>query len=199
MLIFDTGVVVAILGTETRSGDFEIADALFAGVPDKETSIKEKVKREDAMEVDEIASSNGWVALVSGLELESSIASVTVNKGSNVKENGNGQHGMMGYADKELKLMLLTEWLLGHVGGEEVSEKKEVQIGGSIGPVLLNLELLSFLPPKIKGKKRNFPHYESSHSWEFHAKCLARRGRQSNFHQAFYTCSCTFLSNVQFR
>lgn len=124
MLIFNTGVVVAILGTETRSGDFEIADALFAGVPDKETSIKEKVKREDAMEVDEIASSNGWVALVSGLELESSIASVTVNKGSNVKENGNGQHGMMGYADKELKLMLLTEWLLGHVGGEEVSEKK---------------------------------------------------------------------------
>lgn len=73
------------------------------------------------MEVDEIAS-DGWVALVSGLELESSTASVTVNKASEGKENGGGQNGLMGYAEKELKLMLLTEWLLGHIGGEEVSK-----------------------------------------------------------------------------
>ena len=110
---------MALLGTETRSGDFEVADALFAGVPERTTS---DVKEEDNdMEVDS-PTSDGWVALVSGLEVEASAASVTVPKASEGKQNGSTDHGMMGYSEKELKLMLLTDWILGHVGGEEVSD-----------------------------------------------------------------------------
>lgn len=112
---------MAILGTETRSGDFEVADALFAGVPDYKAKADTAVKIEDGMDLDEAAGGEGWVALVSGLEMDSSSASVTVKKG---EENENGldkEHGMMGYSEKEMRLMLLTDWLLGHVGETEVS------------------------------------------------------------------------------
>ncbi|UZJ57503.1 hypothetical protein CBS101457_006823 [Exobasidium rhododendri] len=96
-----TGVVVAILGTETRSGDFEVADAIFAGVPEYNAKADTTTKKEDSMDVDDAPIAKGWVALVSGLELETSAANVI-----------------------ELKLMLLTDWLLGHVG--EADERGEV-------------------------------------------------------------------------
>lgn len=112
---------MALLGTETRSGDFEVADALFAGVPAKVTS---DVKKEDnAMQVDS-TSSAGWVALISGIGVEGSAASVTVPKAPEGKQNGLTDHGMMGYSEKELKLMLLTDWILGHVGEDGVSHEQ---------------------------------------------------------------------------
>jgi hypothetical protein len=115
------GVVVAILGTETRSGDFEVADALFAGVPERDAKAEKLKKEEDVMELDQ-ATDNEWVALVSGLELESSSSTVLANKGQ--ETNGTGdEHGMMGYTEKETNLMLLNDWLLGHVGESEVSKR----------------------------------------------------------------------------
>jgi hypothetical protein len=115
------GVVVAILGTETRSGDFEVADALFAGVPERDAKAEKLKKEEDVMELDQ-ATDNEWVALVSGLELESSSSTVLANKGQ--ETNGTGdERGMMGYTEKETNLMLLNDWLLGHVGESEVSKR----------------------------------------------------------------------------
>jgi hypothetical protein len=117
--------VVAVLGTETRAGDFEVADALFAGVPEVTPTTKQGAKKEDdAMDVDS-ATSDGWVALVSGLEIEASAATVVVKKESEGKQNGTADHGMMGYSEKEMKMMLLTDWILGHLGGDEVSRRME--------------------------------------------------------------------------
>lgn len=112
-------MVVAILGTETRSGDFEVADALFAGVPDKSTKVEGVTTDEHKMEVDQ-EDQQGWVAIIGGLELEPSAATVTANKSSKV-ENGVEDHGMMGYAEKEMRLMLLTDWLMGHSADAQVS------------------------------------------------------------------------------
>jgi hypothetical protein len=115
-----SGVVVALLGTETRSGDFEVADAIFAGLPDYVVKADATVKKEEGMELDDVPVGDGWVALISGLEVETSSATVTVEKASE-KENGVEDGGMMGYSEKELRLMLLTDWLSGHVGEADVS------------------------------------------------------------------------------
>ncbi|KAH0445935.1 hypothetical protein IEQ34_025230 [Dendrobium chrysotoxum] len=116
-----TGVVVAILGTETRSGDFEIADAIFAGIPAAEDTNGE------------------WVALVSGLNLEPAITDFSVNPERKGKSNGiagGESESMMGFAEAELRSMLLTDWLMGMVDKDENLGKVVGLIiaGNSIAP-----------------------------------------------------------------
>ena len=110
------GVVVAILGTETRAGDFEVADLLFAGVPE--------AKKEETS-----SKGDGWVALVSGFEVEASSTGITAGKGQDSDVQG---EAMMGYAEQEIRTMLLTDWLLGHIGGDEVSAHRAHLIKGPL-------------------------------------------------------------------
>lgn len=119
-----TGVVVALLGTETRSGDFEVADAIFPGVPargDEQAANGGSKKKEEEMDVDQIESEDKghWVALLSGLEIEPVRASLKVeNSGSSSEVAQQGTNdGAMGYVEREVRLTMLTDWLMG-LGGE---------------------------------------------------------------------------------
>lgn len=123
------GVVAAILGTETRSGDFEVADVVFAGLPPTEPSA---IKRDDDVTMDEDGREQ-WAALVSGLEIENSAASLAAAPPTNAAPQAHGKapsaadasNGtpLMGYSMAELRLTLLTEWLTGFVGNTGVSSR----------------------------------------------------------------------------
>lgn len=96
------GVIAAVLGAENASGDFEVVDICFAGMPPQPSSssseaingkaketehrTKEDVERED----------DSFVAFASGLEL-----------GTNEQAS-------------DYRVGLLAEWLLGEVGGPKV-------------------------------------------------------------------------------
>jgi DNA polymerase delta subunit 2 len=58
---------MAVLGMETSSGDFEVIDLCFAGLPDLHTPSppangkgKGKASEEEAMEVDGKSADSGW-------------------------------------------------------------------------------------------------------------------------------------------
>ncbi|PWN36697.1 uncharacterized protein FA14DRAFT_118691 [Meira miltonrushii] len=113
-----TGVVVAILGTETRSGDFEVADAIFAGVPPPNET-------------------NG-----NGTHKPAKTDFIGKTEGQN-KQNGitsRENESMMGFAEAELRSMLLTDWLLGAVESDDKVEKVVglVIAGNSIAPAPRN-------------------------------------------------------------
>lgn len=76
---------MAALGAETVSGDFEVLEICYAGLP-----------TQDPLPGD-VNAEGEWVALASGLEMG----------------------GSKDVAD--LRTMMLAEWLLGELGGEEVS------------------------------------------------------------------------------
>ena len=109
-----TGVVVALLGTETRSGDFEVADAIFAGVPEETEEAKQS-----KMDVDEVKEDQ-WVAMVSGLEIDATPFG-SQNQESNLTDSQGEDLNMFGTSEKELRLTMLSEWLQGEVGSPEVS------------------------------------------------------------------------------
>ncbi|KAI5453853.1 DNA polymerase delta small subunit Cdc1 [Naganishia albida] len=115
-----TGVVVAALGMETASGDFEVIDLCYAGlppiaapasdpsnqIPDKTSTAKgkgkakqepvKKVVQEEPMDVDESGDKEPkWVALISGVSAGSA------------------------EVPEDLKTQLLVEWLVGEGGGME--------------------------------------------------------------------------------
>ncbi|ORY43933.1 DNA polymerase alpha/epsilon subunit B-domain-containing protein [Leucosporidium creatinivorum] len=93
---FVTGTIMAALGAETPSGDFEVLEFCFAGLPPQadvkpvsSAQANGKGKEEDGE----------WVALLSGLEMGS------------------------GNAEQEARCMMLAEWLSGEVGGDEDREE----------------------------------------------------------------------------
>ncbi|WVQ70346.1 uncharacterized protein L199_008573 [Kwoniella botswanensis] len=105
-----TGVIMAALGMETSSGDFEVIDLCFAGLPDKldvqaGSSSKANGKGKGKANSDEDVDMTGngadgdgsdektWVALVSGLSVGAQ------------------------EAPADLKCELLVEWLTGEGGG----------------------------------------------------------------------------------
>ncbi|KAK4687131.1 DNA polymerase delta subunit 2, partial [Tremellales sp. Uapishka_1] len=110
-----TGVIMAALGMETSSGDFEVIDLCFAGLPELYETEERKAKgkgkaKVEEMEVDEGGShvtstanapeakpvreeNKTWVALVSGLSVGAQEAPL------------------------DLKNQLLVEWLMGEEGG----------------------------------------------------------------------------------
>ena len=101
-ILLTIGIIMAALGMETSSGDFEVVDLCFAGLPDlvkptagpsgTSTKGKEKEKVKD--------SEKTWVALASGLSVGSQ------------------------EAPADLKVQLLVEWLTGETGGVSVRQVK---------------------------------------------------------------------------
>ena len=100
----------AVLGTETRAGDFDVADVIFPGLPPPtagpSTSSAGKVKTEAGSSSTEGAETGDWVALVSGLE---------VGDGTGQEEIGED------WTTNALRGEMLAEWLRGEIGDEEVS------------------------------------------------------------------------------
>lgn len=84
-----TGVVAAVLGTETRAGDFDVVDAVFASLPPPHPSNPlAGIKAETA--------EDQWAVLMSGLAI-------------------GGESAL----ESELSLQLLVEYLTGELGDDE--------------------------------------------------------------------------------
>jgi hypothetical protein len=93
------GVIAAVLGAENQSGDFEVADMCFAGLPPQPSSKSSKAKangKQAETAEDEERDDDPYVALISGLEL-----------GTNEEA-------------PDTRVGLLAEWLLGEGADEDV-------------------------------------------------------------------------------
>lgn len=99
--MFVTGIVIGVLGRENKAGDFEVEEICYPGIAEKG-----KEKGEEKMSIDsnsngkgkERASEDGeWIALISGLDLG----------------------GATQVSD--LRVQLLSEFLIGELGDDEVS------------------------------------------------------------------------------
>lgn len=109
---FVTGVIMGVLGFENSSGDFEVMELCFAGLPDvyhpsSSGAANGKGKAKESMDVDDDgkllawratdfpvkSESKTWVALVSGLSVGNETSA------------------------PDLKSELLVEWLMGENGG----------------------------------------------------------------------------------
>lgn len=115
---FVTGVIMGVLGFENSSGDFEVMELCFAGMPDvyhpgSSGAANGKGKAKESMDVDDgecimlimadvLVKSEGktWVALVSGLSVGNETSA------------------------PDLKSELLVEWLMGENGGAQVCETR---------------------------------------------------------------------------
>lgn len=115
---FVTGVIMGVLGFENSSGDFEVMELCFAGMPDvyhpsSSGTANGKGKAKESMDVDDgectmlsmtnvLVKPEGktWVALVSGLSVGNETSA------------------------PDLKSELLVEWLMGENGGAQVCETR---------------------------------------------------------------------------
>lgn len=100
--VYLSGVIAAVLGAENASGDFEVVDICFAGMPPQPSSSATgnkngKAKETESQSSDEIEKDDDtFVAFASGFEL-----------GTNEQAS-------------DYRVGLLAEWLLGEVGGPKV-------------------------------------------------------------------------------
>ncbi|KAG8993841.1 hypothetical protein FRB90_000586 [Tulasnella sp. 427] len=121
-----TGIIVGALGMETPSGDFEVVDYCFGGLP-PQSSLGTKSDKMD-IDGDSGSSSSGeWIALVSGLE-------IGLTKGT----AADADH-------LETSRQLLIEFLLGEAGGvEDQSFSSQISrliiLGNSVVPIVLEEE-----------------------------------------------------------
>ncbi len=109
-----TGVVVGVLGTETKSGDFEVADLVFPEGCSRLAARRTTADEADAADARgmQVEGDDSWVAMVSGLE---------VGADEQIAESSNGEGPSAVRPHSELKLMMLSEWLSGELGTGEVS------------------------------------------------------------------------------
>ncbi|KAK0545796.1 DNA polymerase delta small subunit Cdc1 [Tilletia horrida] len=137
-----TGVVVAVLGTETRHGDFTVADIVFPSVPQSlgplsrpvRAAVDEEEEDEDdtKMALDQTASQqkDEWLAFVSGLELGPSSTSDTDASSSSAaktepdetpvgNQQVNGHSTASAVVPPDVRAQMLTEWLTGELGDED--------------------------------------------------------------------------------
>lgn len=112
-----TGVIAAVLGAENASGDFEVADICFAGMPPQPRTKKDALSLKKSINGEKGGSSSNkgkgrddeveeagqgkdeedpYLAIVSGLELGTDEQS------------------------SDYKVGMLAEWLLGEMGSDEV-------------------------------------------------------------------------------
>lgn len=90
---------MAALGMETSSGDFEVIDVCFAGLPElyKSPSSGQQPNGKGKAKAENSSEEKTWVALVSGLSVGAQ------------------------EAPADLKVQLLVEWLVGESGDVSVS------------------------------------------------------------------------------
>lgn len=89
-----TGVVAAVLGTETRAGDFDVVDAVFASLPASAPS-KPLTSAKNGRTKHESTAQDQWVVLMSGLAIGGEAA-----------------------LESELPMQLLVEYLSGELGSD---------------------------------------------------------------------------------
>ncbi|CDR99417.1 hypothetical protein [Sporisorium scitamineum] len=115
-----TGVVAAVLGTETRAGDFDVVDAVFVSLPP--ATSKPLTKAEYGTSKHDAASEDQWVVLMSGLAIGGDSA-----------------------LESELSMQLLVEYLTGELGedADRISSSNIVAAviaGNSLAPPTRNEE-----------------------------------------------------------
>ncbi|KAL9940769.1 hypothetical protein V8E36_000257 [Tilletia maclaganii] len=141
-----TGVIVAVLGTETRHGDFTVADVVFPSLPTTTEPLQEPTELSaeadddedgDATMTDGTNKPNRWLALVSGLDLgpsstsdtdavDRSTAKTESDENSAMKQ-ANGHGSSTPEIPPDVRAQLLTEWLTGELGDDgDRSEAAEI-------------------------------------------------------------------------
>lgn len=123
-----TGVVAAVLGTETRAGDFDVVDAVFASLP---SPAKAASSGRDGKAKGESGGTDQWVVLISGLSL------------------GGGESEL----DSELSLQLLVEYLTGELGSDSDRSSTSsivaaIIAGNSLAPRMRNEDEESCKPKR---------------------------------------------------
>ncbi|KAJ7694131.1 DNA polymerase alpha/epsilon subunit B-domain-containing protein [Mycena rosella] len=108
-----TGVIIAALGMETPTGEFEVVDICYAEMAPQPRSNVE----EEKMEVDADPQADGWIAVVSGLDIGSPSAA-------------------------DAQTQMLVEYLTGEEGGpgQQISASQISRLiiaGDSLAPVVL--------------------------------------------------------------
>ncbi|KAJ1025895.1 hypothetical protein NDA16_002521 [Ustilago loliicola] len=122
-----TGVVAAVLGTETRAGDFDVVDAVFASLPPPSKPLS---SAKNGKTKDESGEKDQWVVLMSGLSI-----------------GGDSE------LDSELSLQLLVEYLTGELGSSSDRNSASTIVtaviaGNSLAPPTRNEEEESSKPKR---------------------------------------------------
>lgn len=115
-----TGAVGAFLGTERENGEFHVQDVCWPGLPESQTSMpkqiiggesNKKVKLEDGTE-DLEREDDEYVVLLSGLDLGDSETDASFD---------GSDHADLGFAQTEMRMSMLQEWISGEMASHEVS------------------------------------------------------------------------------
>ncbi|KAJ7134983.1 DNA polymerase alpha/epsilon subunit B-domain-containing protein [Mycena crocata] len=110
-----TGVIIAALGIETPTGEFEVVDICYAEMAPQSTH---KAEGEGKMDVDTDPLTDAWIALVSGLDI-----------------------GSLSPADAQIQM--LVEYLTGEGGGPEgqisaAQISRLIIAGDSLAPIIVS-------------------------------------------------------------
>ncbi|KAL7411855.1 putative DNA polymerase delta, small subunit [Mrakia frigida] len=133
-----TGIIVAVLGYETKQGDFEVVDLCFGGIPPhaEPSSVASSSKQKlDDMEVDDDATSSdpgSWVAVLSGLDITGAPEQAS-----------------------DMRTTMMVEWLTGELGSDE-------SLGGKVSRLVLAGNSLSRQLKAPDPKKSKVYGYDSS-------------------------------------
>ncbi|CAO1633055.1 unnamed protein product [Parajaminaea phylloscopi] len=122
---FVTGTVAAFLGTELENGQFHVQDVCWPGLPRPaanvvSTSKRPKLERDDDTattslvggEADE-RDDDEYIVLLSGLDMGSSVS----------HSNPDAEMADLAFAQSEMRLSLLSEWLGGELGDDRQRDR----------------------------------------------------------------------------
>lgn len=111
-----TGTVGAFLGTERENGEFHVQQVCWPGLPQEKKATSQqtshsskKIKLDGAAGGQE---NDQYAVLLSGLDLGA----------ADTLEASDGE-ASLGYAQGEMRLGMLTEWISGEIGDEAVSSR----------------------------------------------------------------------------
>ncbi|KAJ7046545.1 DNA polymerase alpha/epsilon subunit B-domain-containing protein [Mycena alexandri] len=116
-----TGVIIAALGIETPTGEFEVVDICYAEMAPQP---KQEVEAQAKMDVDAEPQTDSWIALLSGLDIGSA-------------------------SPADAQIQMLVEYLTGEEGGpkEQVSAAQISRLiiaGDSLAPIVISAKSDSF-------------------------------------------------------
>ncbi|KAJ7109147.1 DNA polymerase alpha/epsilon subunit B-domain-containing protein [Mycena epipterygia] len=117
-----TGVIIAALGIETPTGEFEVVDICYAEMAPQ--PMRNVEHEQEKMDVDVEPQADGWIALVSGLDIGSSLPA-------------------------DAQIQMLVEYLTGEEGGpaEQISAghiSRLIIAGDSLAPIVMSTKSEGF-------------------------------------------------------